>query len=418
MDRKASSTRRPLPSQSNRPTQHPDTGKPYEWAGDWRHIPRLPDALLKLWRELSALDSRQKPRLEIEHDPVLKALDEHGMVLGQIHGKLGGWSVRCPWESEHTGEGGKADTAYFEPHTNGYVGGAFKCLHSHCANRGIRELQVWLGPQPGAEYAPAGDSASREWPEPLPLAVKVEPEPYQLDALPGTIRAAVEEVQAFTKAPVPLVASSALGALSLAIQPHADVKRAEKLTGPVCLYLLSIADSGERKSTCDGFFTAAIRKYEREQAEAFKPELKHHKAGLAAWTAERDGILLAIKEASKKGKASEAGAVLGAHGMSKDSITRNLALLNILWDGGVLPIGRRTSESFTVRGVRLTMALQIQEATLRSFFDRSNGLARGTGFLARSWWRGREAHKVFDHSPNRRPTGLRWPHLTGASWRS
>jgi len=29
------------------------------------------------------------------------------------------------------------------------------------------------------------------------------------------------------------------------------------------------------------------------------------------------------------------------------------------------------------------MALQIQEATLRSFFDRSNGLARGTGFLAR-----------------------------------
>jgi hypothetical protein len=62
---------------------------------------------------------------------------------------------------------------------------------------------------------------------------------------------------------------------------------------------------------------------------------------------------------------------------------RNLSLLNVLWDGGELSIGRRTSESFTVRGARLTVGLQIQEAALRSFFDRSGGLARGTGFLAR-----------------------------------
>jgi putative DNA primase/helicase len=62
---------------------------------------------------------------------------------------------------------------------------------------------------------------------------------------------------------------------------------------------------------------------------------------------------------------------------------RNLALLNIIWDGGELPFGRRTSESFTVRGVRLAMALQVQEATLRAFFDRSDGLPRGIGFLAR-----------------------------------
>jgi putative DNA primase/helicase len=62
------------------------------------------------------------------------------------------------------------------------------------------------------------DLASHNWQEPLPLVAKVEPEPYPLDALPDTIRAAVEEVQAFTKAPIPLVASSALGALSLAFQ--------------------------------------------------------------------------------------------------------------------------------------------------------------------------------------------------------
>jgi putative DNA primase/helicase len=58
---------------------------------------------------------------------------------------------------------------------------------------------------------------------------------------------------------------------------------------------------------------------------------------------------------------SEAGVVFGSHGMGKDSAMRNLSLLNVLWDGGTLSVGRRTSESFTVRGA----------------------LARGTGFLAR-----------------------------------
>lgn len=38
------------------PTVHPDTGKPYEWAGsgDWRNLPELPIPLLNLWRSLQA----------------------------------------------------------------------------------------------------------------------------------------------------------------------------------------------------------------------------------------------------------------------------------------------------------------------------------------------------------------------------
>ena len=61
---------------------------------------------------------------------------------------------------------------------------------------------------------------------------------------------------------------------------------------------------------------------------------------------------------------------------------RNLTLLNVLWDGGTHSVGRRTSECFTVKGARLTVALQVQEPTLREFFARSGTLARGTGFLA------------------------------------
>jgi putative DNA primase/helicase len=271
------------------------------------------------------------------------------------------------------------------------------------------------------------DSENLAWPEPQPMAAKIDPQPYPLDALPETIRAAVEEVASFVKAPLPMVVSSALGALSLACQAHVDVKRADRLEGPVGLFLLTLGDSGERKTTCDGFFSAAIKDYEAKQAEAMKPELERHEADIDAWAAERSGILEAIKAAGKAGNSSsdlrasleqlqhekpeapraprlllgdetpenlswglakrwpsagvissEAGQILGAHGMGKDSVMRNLGLLNVLWDGGEHSVGRRTSESFVVRGARLTLALQIQEMTLRSFFEKSGALARGT----------------------------------------
>ncbi len=301
------------------------------------------------------------------------------------------------------------------------------------------------------------DHPSNAWPEPQPLSAKIEPEDYPIDALPPVIRAAVEEVQGFVQAPLAMVASSALGALSLACQALVDIKRCERLTGPASLFLLTIGDSGERKSTCDQFFLTAIRDYQEQQAEAMKPELEYHEAELDAWTAERNGLLEAIKAAGKAGKptddlraslaqlqhdkpeaprvphlllgdetpealawrlakqwpsagviSSEAGQILGAHGMGRDSVMRNLALLNVLWDGGEHSVGRRTSESFTVKGARLTVALQIQEPTLRDFFDKSGALARGTGFLARfcvAWPQSTQGYRPFSEAP------ANWPHL-------
>ncbi|MGQ0618302.1 MAG: DUF3987 domain-containing protein [Panacagrimonas sp.] len=303
---------------------------------------------------------------------------------------------------------------------------------------------------------PATQRAEAEWPELLPLVEKIEALPYPVDALPQTVRAAVEEVLGFSKAPVAMVASCALSALSLGLQAHADVKRAERLTGPTGLFLLTIADSGERKSTCDGFFTSAIREYQGQQAEAAKPVIRQFRSELAAWEAKRNGLLDAIRADAKKGAdtgskevhlhqleddrpepprvprlmygdatpealawslakqwpsggvvSAEAGIVFGAHGMGKDSIMRNLALLNTLWDGSALTIDRRKEDgSFTVKGARLTVALQVQEATLRSFFDRSGALARGTGFLARflvAWPDSTQGNRLFTEPPEHWP---------------
>lgn len=295
------------------------------------------------------------------------------------------------------------------------------------------------------------------WPELQGLVAQVEPQDYPMDALPDAVRCAVQEVADFVKAPIPLIATSALAAMSLAIQAHTDVARAEKLSGPCSLFLLAIADSGERKSSCDGYFTKAIRDYEIKAQEAAKPLIKAYESEREAWDARRSGIKDAIKSLAKTNKpsaaqtqqlhaldamkpqpprvpkliygdatqealtfalaklwpsggviSSEAGSVFGGHGMGSESVMRNLAALNQLWDGATLPVERRSSESFTVRGARLTMALQVQEATIRAFFANTKGLARGTGFLARflvSWPKSTQGTRHFTEAP------ANWPAL-------
>jgi putative DNA primase/helicase len=281
--------------------------------------------------------------------------------------------------------------------------------------------------------------------------------------LPKIIRTAVEEVVGFVKAPIPLVASSALAALSLAIQAHADIKRAEMLHGTTGLFLLTIADSGERKSTCDGFFTQAIREYESAKAEIAQTDLKRYNAQIGAWEAKQVGVKDKIRNDAKNNKSTtqmennlqelemqkpeppkiprllytdvtpealaysfasqwpsggvvsaEAGIVFGSHSMGKDSVMRNLSLLNQLWDGASLKIDRRTSESFTVKGARLTVALQVQEPTLREFFNKTGSLARGTGFMARflvSWPRSTQGMRPFTEAPKN------WPALVAFNQR-
>ncbi len=293
------------------------------------------------------------------------------------------------------------------------------------------------------------------WPELQPLITRLDAEAYPLDALPAAVRCAVEEVAGFVKAPIPLIASSALAALSLAIQAHTDVERAEKLTGPTGLFLLAIADSGERKSTCDSFFTRAIQDYQAREQEAAKPLMTAYKSDMEVWEAQRSGLKEKIKSLAKESKpssvqvqqlheldsnkpippripkliygdatpealtyslakqwpsggviSSEAGSVFGGHGMGSESVMRNLAALNQLWDGATLPVERRSSESFTVRGARLTMALQVQEATIRAFFANTKGLARGTGFLARflvSWPESTQGTRQFTEAPENWP---------------
>lgn len=106
---------------------------------------------------------------------------------------------------------------------------------------------------------------------------------------------------------------------------------------------------------------------------------------------------------------SEAGGILGAHGMQDKSLMRNLAFLNERWDGGTSKIGRRTSESYIIdKGCRLSAVLMLQESVLKVFVESTNGLARGTGFLARPlscWPETTQGTRFYKPAPQG------WPHL-------
>ena len=263
-----------------------------------------------------------------------------------------------------------------------------------------------------------------------PLRKVERSEEYPLDALPSVIRDAVQEVADYVKAPVPLVAASALSAVSTAVQARFSVQRDAALRGPASLFLLTVAESGERKSTVDRLFTAPIFEWETKQAHDAKPALLEYRVRLEEWELKgerlkadiRKGVITTMHdpqfdpliqhelqkpepprvacvmrgddtpEALAKALSdypvasvisAEAGVIFGAHGMNADSVTRNLAQANECWDGGRIQRSRVSSGDMTVEGMRVTMGLQVQASVLENFIQKTGSLARGIGYFAR-----------------------------------
>ena len=287
--------------------------------------------------------------------------------------------------------------------------------------------------QPAAENRSTAVLASRG--DPKPLTVAIEPQAYPLDALPGRIGANVREFQAFSKVPVAMAASSALGVVAAVSQGLVDVCRLPGLQGPSSLFLLTIGGSGERKTTSDDHFSGALKAWieNREAADATKRA--EARANKEAWEARCQGLRDAIKQHAKTGDSldaesarqslvrelaeeppsykrpitmrgedtpealakaaatdshslailsGEGGNILGGHGMRPESVMKTLSQLNVFWDGGSIKRGRMSQSSdISVKAARLSVHLMVQSGVIQSFFNGANGLARDSGFMAR-----------------------------------
>lgn len=109
-------------------------------------------------------------------------------------------------------------------------------------------------------------------------------------ALP-VIGGAVDEAERNIMAPRALVFSSALTAIATAAQGSIDVCKPNGQIVPVSLMLLTVANSGERKSTAENVFMRGVRGFQDEMDLLYQAEFSDWSARQSIWEGRRKAIL-------------------------------------------------------------------------------------------------------------------------------
>lgn len=208
------------------------------------------------------------------------------------------------------------------------------------------------------------------------------PSLFPIWALPPKMKASVEEVINITQAPPALVASSALAAASLATQAGYNVRRMNHLVNPCSLIVISIAESGERKSTVDHLFGSIFSEFESEQNAKLQLTLRKKRPTQRIQVIYNDATPAAFLRGLHQNSCcaglweDEAGRIFTS------PLADDLGLLNKGWDGRNISINRR-SGSFLVENPRVTISWMVQPSVFERYMARKGDNARGIGFLAR-----------------------------------
>ncbi|MDF2141727.1 DUF3987 domain-containing protein [Paenirhodobacter sp. CAU 1674] len=180
----------------------------------------------------------------------------------------------------------------------------------------------------------------------------------------GPLQPAVMAAQRISQAPVAIAAQSALALASLAVQGFANVETLGGSFRPVSLDLVTIAKSGERKSTVNNLLAGGLDEIERVCGEPTT-----------------DGLFRVLKSNPSAGLLSdEAGSFLGGYAMKAANAQRTYGTFNSLWDGKQIKLARQ-KETTTLRGRRLTVHLMVQPSAAARLL--SDPMAESIGFLPR-----------------------------------
>jgi hypothetical protein len=271
------------------------------------------------------------------------------------------------------------------------------------------------------------DFAVRREPQrepPRPLYRPLTPaEPYPVDAM-GPLAEPTKAIIDVIQAPAGICANSVLATAALATQAHADVRLPG--TGrphPVSLYLLTIAPSGERKTSADGEAIQGVLDREQELREISKEQERRYRNAADAYEAARKAAvkkgkgdaaairamldalgdpparpvspILLVTEPTVEGLvkmltdslptvglfSSEGGSFIGGHAMSDEARIRSAARLSSLWDGEPIDRIRSGDGVSVIVGKRLALHLMAQPDIAARFL--SDDALRDQGLLSR-----------------------------------
>lgn len=254
---------------------------------------------------------------------------------------------------------------------------------------------------------------------------------FPLDALGEILGEAAKRLAYHVQTGEGLAGQSVLAAASLVAQSFININRGVIGSSPVSLFCLSIAESGDRKSTLDRLALAPLREYEKYQRDLLVEDEKKYRSASQAWEVQRQSILNSVKgkqisdtqrdELAQKlsaledqkpkepprpnltfseptaegiwhhftqgkptaGLFSDEGiSFFGGHGMTAEARGRMIYTLSKLWDGDPITRTRGSQgESGTLADRRLSAHLMVQPIVANQVL--ADPLLQGQGFLAR-----------------------------------
>jgi hypothetical protein len=279
-------------------------------------------------------------------------------------------------------------------------------------------------------------NANREWqsrdqkrtagatPAPLPLAPPAPAaQPYPVEALGPILSEAASSIAAKCQCAPALAAQSVLAVAALAAQKLANVRLPYGQTRPLSLFLVTVAASGDRKSTADNEALAAVRSYEHKEKQSYETAREAWRVAHAAWSAQHRKIesdkaldrlsreselialgpapiepikpLLTAPEPTVEALAkfwpslpgglglfsAEGGQMTGGYGFGPDHRLKTAAALSTLWDGSGIRRLRVGDGITDLPGRRLALHLMVQPDAAAAFL--SDPILRDQGLLSR-----------------------------------
>ena len=107
--------------------------------------------------------------------------------------------------------------------------------------------------------------------------------PYPLNAFHLVIKEAAEEVVRHVQAPDPLVGMEFLTNMSISAQGLYDVCFPTGQVRPLSLNLLTVADSGERKTGVHNLVSEPLYAFDQARVRKYEADLKQYQLDLHVW---------------------------------------------------------------------------------------------------------------------------------------
>ncbi len=262
---------------------------------------------------------------------------------------------------------------------------------------------------PAVAQAPPRAQVAATAPDLSPLRLPSTPA-TPFPELPGLIGRTIAAIEDLTQAPRAICGNSVLAAAALAVQGHADIKLPGGHVNPVSLFLVTVAESGSRKSSADRWATQGIREEEGRLEVNYTTEAERHGRELELWTSQKEqilkpgnkyapeqkrellnslgdpprppplpvflstdptieGLLRSLREGqSSQGLFSdEGGSFIGGFAMRPETRLNTISRLSSLWDGIPVRVTRQGAGTYTLRNKRLSLHLMMQPLVAARF---------------------------------------------------